>query len=360
MSKEKNFTWAKNLLALMRSAGESIISNKATTSSFAKHIREISIAGYDADIHSHFSKFLCENFSPETSDKVRWAGEILVDWIVLNTAMHLTTEKHPYSSWQLSENDFLNALPFQLPVFNLKVQQDTQVDKTFFQLRLGNIEDLILSRKYDDIFNAILLWRIYSKEPFHDYRRALNIRSVDDYINFYLVENINKFDMNVDVCWKVATRFFSKKDNIKKFFQHQKEILRERKQRADRIARETLKIKQQKQEENEKRKKEHTENRRRKLKEPVGGQKERSVVIEMLDKKIETNGTAVGNRAAWLCPCGNKSPLIGRTHSIIPQSKSIVICSKCKKHYHLLPLWGKPNRPPEKIVEIDSNFDFTK
>ncbi len=63
MVSEKSVNSSKNLLALMQGAGRSIVDKTATADSFTKHTEEIISTGYDGDIHSDFSRFLCNNFS---------------------------------------------------------------------------------------------------------------------------------------------------------------------------------------------------------------------------------------------------------------------------------------------------------
>ncbi len=369
MVAEKSVNSSKNLLALMQGAGRSIVDKTATADSFTKHTEEIISTGYDGHIHSDFSRFLCNNFSLAKGDKVIWVGEILADWVVLETARYFTAEDNLWNGGysRISKGDFLDALPFQPPVFHLKLNSSRYpseaVSRTFWCLPLGKVENLVLSGRYDDIFNAILLWRSNYKEPFHNYRYGLHVRSVDDYINCYLREILNvnldrktdDIDVAINNCLKVATRFFSKEENVKKFFYQQKNILLEKIQISKQLEKQARAVKAQEEKEREQITREHEENRKRKLAKPATGQKQRLIVLEMLDEKTYGNVTAVGNRAAWLCPCGNKSPLIGRTYGVLPESDKIVICPSCQKHYHLPPLRGKPNKPPEKIVEIDAD-----
>ncbi|MGI9311623.1 MAG: hypothetical protein ACR2P7_08885 [bacterium] len=382
MPKKESESSADKLLGLMRDSGKSIIDRTATTDLFAKHIEEIGAAGYDGEIHANFRDYLKENFSLATGDKIRWIGEIIVDLVVLETARFLTEnsklgDDYFYNS---SEAAFLASLPFQPPEFHLKEQSYTEISGTFRELRLGHVENLILQGKYDDIFDAILLWRTYFKEPFHDHRRSSNIRSVDDYLHYYLLGNINnhsfkyaliqtisnswtrgteRFYMDADSCAEVAVRFFSKKENLKRFFHSQKEILLDQKCTSSRIKETLLKeeqaIKDAVEQEKKEKTKQHEQSRRKKLDEPAMGQKKREIIVEMLNNETFKSGTAVGNHAAWLCPCGNKSPLIGRTRGIQPTIDTVVICAKCEKHYFLPPMDGEPNKPPEKITEIQAD-----
>ena len=59
------------LLPLMQKSGRLIADDATTTVSFAKHIQEIISLGYDGDIHSNFSKFICQNYYLATEDKVK-------------------------------------------------------------------------------------------------------------------------------------------------------------------------------------------------------------------------------------------------------------------------------------------------
>ncbi len=74
---QRNITLAKKLLPLMQKSGKLIADDITTTNSFAKYIQEIISLGYDGDIHSNFSKFICHNYYLASEDKVEWVGEIL-------------------------------------------------------------------------------------------------------------------------------------------------------------------------------------------------------------------------------------------------------------------------------------------
>ena len=244
----------------------------------------------------------------------------------------------------------------------------TEVTKTFWRLPLGRIEDLIIGGQYDDIFDKILFWRTYYKEPFHNYKHGLNIRSVDEYTSALFIKKfydvIETFydeftGRNFRTIWQSAVKFFSKEENICQFIQHKKKERAAKRERIERGARHReSKIYIEK--DKKRRTKIHEENRIKKLTSAKCGQKQKIIVLEMLDGKVYENAAAAGNRVAWLCLCGVKTPLIGRTYGVIPQSDSVVVCKNCNRHYYLCPFNGKAHKPPEKIIEISLNYDFKK
>ena len=81
------------------------------------------------------------------------------------------------------------------------------------------------------------------------------------------------------------------------------------------------------------------------------GQEQRTVELKMLDRSVRT-ATATGNNAAWLCVCGYKKPLIGRTFEATPKVTQFVECEKCHKHYHLYPENGELQRRVEFVQEV--------
>ena len=294
----KNILLAKKLLPLMQKSGRLIADDITTTNSFAKHIQEIISLGYDGDIHSNFSKFICQNYSLATDDKVKWVGEILLDWVVLDTTRCLTTKKYNcVLSRDIGENKFLDSLSFRPPDFNLEAHPYTEVAITFWRLPLGRIEDLIISGQYDDIFDKILLWRTYCKEPFHNYKYGLNIRSVDEYTSVLFIKKfydvIETFydeftGRNFRIIWQSAVKFFSKEENICQFIQHKEK--KEMAAKRERIENETRnrESKIYLEEEKKRRTEIHEENRIKKLTSAKCGQKQKIIVLEMLDECMKT------------------------------------------------------------------------
>ena len=165
----------------------------------------------------------------------------------MDTARCLTTKKYNcVLSRDIGENKFLDSLSFRPPDFNLEAHPYTEVAITFWRLPLGRIEDLIISGQYEDIFDKILLWRTYCKEPFHNYKYGLNIRSVDEYTSTLFIKKfydvIETFydeftGRNFRIIWQSAVKFFSKEENICQFIQHKEK--KERAAKRERIKNET-------------------------------------------------------------------------------------------------------------------------
>ena len=197
---KKNMPMAEKLFPAMQQAGVDIINGTATSVSVAQHIEEILALGYNGEIHERFSDFVIQNtdfLDPSWGEikksastwtivrartrLVRPVGEILVDWIVLEAARRLTAGERIWIRKRggYTRDEFLAKLPFIPPAFNLPARPYTPVAYTFSGLgyRLDKLAD---SRIYDDIFDKILLWKTYYKEPFHNYRYG-DIRSIEDY-----------------------------------------------------------------------------------------------------------------------------------------------------------------------------------
>lgn len=197
---------AKKLLPAMHAAGQAIIDGTATEDSVAKHIEEITAWGYDDKVHSKFEHFISDNIETiggmaavnqlpglgsrssrmlPDSNLIRYVGTILVDFAVLEAARCSST-----GNCMTRNEDFLRALPFKPPPFNIKKRPYTPIADTFYYLLPGShgraTNDVIYladSGEYDDIFHHLLLWKHYYKEPFHcgynpPYR---DIRSIADY-----------------------------------------------------------------------------------------------------------------------------------------------------------------------------------
>ncbi len=354
MPQEKNIPLAKDLLLLMQSTGKSIINNTETTDSFAKHIQEITSLGYKGNIHGNFARFICRHSHLATGDKDRWTGEILVDWVVLDTARCLTSNKFVQG---INVNKFRSALSFQPPDFHL-IPNPGFSTPVYFTFGLSKIYKLVLSGQYDDIFNKILLWRTLYEEPFHKSIYGLNIRSVAEFIQAYIAETLSN---DTDMPFELTVDFFKNKENLDKFLQYQKNKSIEREEKNLEQENQRKRDKEEAGKRSEIAKQQEIENRLNKLKkENIMGQKQKDVVIEMLDGKIYGKATTTGNNAAWICPCGNPTPLIGRTYGTAPQSDNVVICRRCKKYYFLVPVDGKSNKPPAKIIETSADYAYQK
>ena len=87
----------------------------------------------------------------------------------------------------------------------------------------------------------------------------------------------------------------------------------------------------------------------------MAGQKQLTVELKMRDRSVRNaTATATGNNAAWLCVCGYKKPLIGRTFEATPKVTQFVECEKCHKHYHLYPENGESQKRVEFVQEVKS------
>ena len=191
---KKNMPMAEKLFPAMQQAGVDIINGTATSVSVAKHIEEILALGYKGKIHERFSDFVIQNtdfLDPHWRMEfsagphlIKPVGEILVDWIVLEAARKLTTGERIVIGIHYGDarDEFLRKLPFIPPDFNIPAHPYTPVAHTFWGLghHMGRVEHLADSKKYDDIFDKILLWKTSDKEPFH-LSRFNGIRSVEDY-----------------------------------------------------------------------------------------------------------------------------------------------------------------------------------
>jgi hypothetical protein len=66
-------------------------------------------------------------------------------------------------------------------------------------------------------------------------------------------------------------------------------------------------------------------------------QQQKIVKLILLDG-AEKEAVATGNNAAWLCVCGRKLPLLGRTgRKALASDGFKVICSDCSRQYHVIP-----------------------
>ena len=183
----------------MQSAGQAVIGGSATPDSVAAHIRDIMALGYNKDIHEGFEEFIMQNIKlipaklipadkwPRTkaaggNARTRRVGEILVDWTVLEAAIKLTimdSDSRLMNGYN-SYDDFRQALPFSPPKFDMDASSyTTPAARTLDRFGVYVLAD---SGDYDDIFNQILRWRTYDKEPFnrHYYNQAKNMSGYRD------------------------------------------------------------------------------------------------------------------------------------------------------------------------------------
>ena len=217
---EKNISIAAKILPAMRAVGQTVIRETADGKStakhvsdiIAKHISDIVAWGYNGKIHTHFHEFVTLHIDVAEADSgdddlIRWAGEILVDFAVLDAARKYTkgeplfgrtpsarrmeagdklTKNDTLSKWE----DFIPLLPFEPPPFEIEAKPYTPIADTFFWLSrrryIRGHQDVIRladSRNYDDIFHHLLLWKTYYKEPFHCGNNPpyWHARSIDDY-----------------------------------------------------------------------------------------------------------------------------------------------------------------------------------
>jgi hypothetical protein len=80
-------------------------------------------------------------------------------------------------------------------------------------------------------------------------------------------------------------------------------------------------------------------------------QKQRIVDVELISGK-KLKGIATGNNAAWLCACGRKIPLMGRTGLEDRLADGFrVACPDCACNYSVIPD-GKDMGPVLKIIEV--------
>lgn len=180
----------KKILSAMREFGKQLIAEAVVLSDAESHLVEMRELGYDNDMHENFSNYIFANrkFKPQGDDLLRWCGEILVDHVFLEASRALTENASP-GPMGMCECNSCCLWPFALPPSHLTKPSYAQASFAFrnFGYPVIGPRRLVLiadSGKYDDIFDKILLWRTYAKEPFHSIRYALHIRSVDGYHAF--------------------------------------------------------------------------------------------------------------------------------------------------------------------------------
>lgn len=66
---------------------------------------------------------------------------------------------------------------------------------------------------------------------------------------------------------------------------------------------------------------------------------------------------AVGNNAAWLCPCGRNLPLLGRTHGSPSEAPANyrVVCPSCNRQYIVDPAADAPQGRAMQVRELASS-----
>lgn len=177
------------ILTAMRGFGKQLIAETVTRAAAEEHIAEMQKLGYDGALHTKFSDFIYgnRNLKPRGDDMICWFGEILVDYIFLEAARSMTKQD---GIGMCGECNACCLWPFTPPAFCLELRPYTQAAFTFrkFGYRFGRVEFLADTGKYDEIFDKILLWRTYYKEPFHARRYGLHIRSASAYHSCRAIE----------------------------------------------------------------------------------------------------------------------------------------------------------------------------
>jgi hypothetical protein len=80
-------------------------------------------------------------------------------------------------------------------------------------------------------------------------------------------------------------------------------------------------------------------------------QAQKIVVVELIDGST-SRAIATGNNAAWICVCGRRDPLIGRTGALKGVSPGTSVdCPKCSRKYFVVPK-EKDQGPVSKVVEV--------
>ncbi len=80
-------------------------------------------------------------------------------------------------------------------------------------------------------------------------------------------------------------------------------------------------------------------------------QKQKIVEIELKTGKI-SKAIATGNNAAWMCVCGRKTPLLGRSGLVGRLAEGFCVdCPNCGRSYYVIPD-GKDQGAVLKIVEV--------
>ena len=79
----------------------------------------------------------------------------------------------------------------------------------------------------------------------------------------------------------------------------------------------------------------------------------RSIPLQLRDGPAR-GAVAVGNNAAWLCPCGHLMPLLGRTHDSPGEAPAnyCVICHGCGRAYVVDPEDETPHGRAVQVREV--------
>lgn len=85
----------------------------------------------------------------------------------------------------------------------------------------------------------------------------------------------------------------------------------------------------------------------------------RNIPLQLRDGPAQ-EAVAVGNNAAWLCPCGRRLPLLGRTHGSPGEAPANfrVACPDCKREYIIDPADDAPQGRAVQVREISSKSGY--
>lgn len=80
--------------------------------------------------------------------------------------------------------------------------------------------------------------------------------------------------------------------------------------------------------------------------------KKQKIVEVMLKNGKTSKAIATGNNAAWICVCGRKKPLLGRSGLVDGFANGFrVDCPDCSRGYYVIPD-GKDQGAVLKVLEI--------
>lgn len=81
----------------------------------------------------------------------------------------------------------------------------------------------------------------------------------------------------------------------------------------------------------------------------------RNIPLQLSDGPA-CEAVAVGNNAAWLCPCGRPLPLLGRTHDRPGEAPANyrVVCPGCNRQYIIDPADDSPQGRAVQVRELAS------
>lgn len=187
---------ALDILVSMQAAGQAVVAGTATPDSVGAHIDRLLSFGYNRDAHEDFEKFLMQDVGllpvvvshrprfKTGQRRIRLVGEILVDWAVLEAARTVAGRRAVRLVGR-TPGQWRAALPFVPPPFDMEAEPYTPIAHILG--RFGGAHALAATGDYDDIFNQILLWRIYYKEPFHG-RYYGQAKTMDDYRRLRIAE----------------------------------------------------------------------------------------------------------------------------------------------------------------------------